>query len=151
MQCNVINNPGFESGLDSWYSSATPNAIRVLTDQATYDGSSVLGVTTTSENPEVRFTQDLYWLDDEKTHNLTVQVRLRDPPPTGGACTISAYLSDEWTDETSIAGGFTTSSDFWNTVTGTVQPTERDTVLNILTYCSFDAEVLFDDVVFSDC
>ncbi|KAL2828009.1 hypothetical protein BDW59DRAFT_171134 [Aspergillus cavernicola] len=155
MPCNVINNPSFEAGLSSWYSS-TPGVATIGTGDIAYSGSSYLDLETTVSASEATISQDLYWLDDEKTHNLTVQVRLLDPISSADSCTVSAYLGDEYTADSDIASEIIWNAGEWISLTGTILPEQRDTVLNLVGACTFSgdvqtAHVLFDDVVFSDC
>ncbi|PYI35975.1 hypothetical protein BP00DRAFT_453660 [Aspergillus indologenus CBS 114.80] len=127
MPCNVINNPSFETGaLDGWYASA----------------GNVANI-------------DLYWLDDENEHNLTLWVRVADPIPSTGHCEVSAYLGED-PQADAIASDFIWHADEWIQLTGSIQPPARDLTLHFVGSCvdagkEVPAHILFDDVVLSDC
>ncbi|KAL4875661.1 hypothetical protein BJY04DRAFT_154036 [Aspergillus karnatakaensis] len=155
MPCNVINNAGFEAGLESWYPSSGSQASIVTGDGNAYAGNSYLDLETTTLNPGGFITQDLYWLDDANEHKLTVAVQIRDPIPTTGSCIVSAFLGSD-PEAGEFASDIIWNGGEWVLLQGSVQPTERDTTINLAATCTFEGEatavhVLWDDVVFDDC
>ncbi|KAL4984677.1 hypothetical protein BDW68DRAFT_14102 [Aspergillus falconensis] len=158
MSCNDINNFGFEGGLDYWYTS--PGTVAsVQTGDLAYAGSKYLDVTTTASNPSGVVSQDLYWLDDQRPYTLTVQFRLAETISSVNSCTVSAYLGTD-PEAGAIASDFLWTAGGWETLTGEIQPPERNMTINLSAICSFggpgaatEGHVLFDEVVFgySDC
>ncbi|KAJ0413222.1 hypothetical protein BJY00DRAFT_297188 [Aspergillus carlsbadensis] len=153
MPCNVINNPSFEGGLDSWTISGLG---AVVTSPVAYAGESFLSLETTPDAPTNTVTQDLYWLDTANVHKLTVAVRVEGTIPARSHCEVRAYTGDD-----SVAGEFASEvivdGDEWLLLQGSFQPTVRDTTISLVGYCAFgesDKEyfnVYFDDVVVDDC
>ncbi|KAL4781788.1 hypothetical protein BJX76DRAFT_359549 [Aspergillus varians] len=153
MSCNVISNSDFESGIHYWIPTPATSAI-VESGPLAWSGTHYLDVQTTPENPSGAVYQDLYWLDDEKSHELRVQVRLPAAIPGVDSCDVYAYLGDD------AEAGFIASDQVrdgsWHQLTGTIKPDVRNTTLSLAATCSFDgeateAEVIWDYVVFSDC
>ncbi|PYI24543.1 hypothetical protein BO99DRAFT_398055 [Aspergillus violaceofuscus CBS 115571] len=155
MPCNVINNPSFETGaLDGWYASAG-NVANIVQGTIAHAGKYYLDVTGTEKVPQVSVAQDLYWLDDENEHNLTLWVRVADPIPSTGHCEVSAYLGED-PQAGAIASDFIWHADEWIQLTGSIQPPARDLTLHFVGSCvdagkEVPAHILFDDVVLSDC
>ncbi|KAL4861986.1 hypothetical protein BDV12DRAFT_179540 [Aspergillus spectabilis] len=155
MACNALDNPGFNGGsIDPWYPSpgSTPS---IVTDDITYGGSSYLDLQTTTLTPGGFISQDLYWLDTANTYNLTVAVRIRDPIPTTGSCLVNAFLGSD-PEAGEFASDIIWNGGEWVLLQGSVQPTVRDTILNLGATCTFNGEVapahvLFDEVIFGDC
>ncbi|KAL2837690.1 hypothetical protein BJY01DRAFT_220641 [Aspergillus pseudoustus] len=153
MPCNVINNPSFEGGLSSWYTSGPAT---VVTGPAAYDGDKFLSLETTPSVPTNTITQDLYWLDTANIHNLTVQVQVEGQIPASSHCEARAYIGDD-ADAGEFASEIIFNGGEWLTLQGSFQPTVRDTTISLVGYCAFgeaDEEyfnVYFDDVIVSDC
>jgi hypothetical protein len=173
--CNVINNPGFEAGLESW---TTSGPATVVTGPVAYAGENFLyasppcfpslmptpeltnppssSLETTADAPTNTVTQDLYWLDTANVHNLTVQVRVEGPIPATSHCEVRAYIGED-ADAGEFASDIIFTGDEWVTLQGSFQPTVRDTTITLVGYCAFgesDEEyfnVYFDDVVVADC
>ncbi|KAL2821238.1 hypothetical protein BJX63DRAFT_379690 [Aspergillus granulosus] len=153
MPCNVINNPSFEAGIESW----TPNGFAaVIASPVAYDGNNVLSLETAPSAPTVSVTQELYWLDTANVHNLTVQVRVEGEIPTTSHCEVRAYLGED-PEAGEFASDIIWNGGEWIQLEGSFQPTVRDTTISLVGYCTFnvaDAEhirVYFDDVIVSDC
>ncbi|CEN59828.1 hypothetical protein ASPCAL02269 [Aspergillus calidoustus] len=151
--CNVINNPGFEAGLESW---TTSGPATVVTGPVAYAGENFLSLETTADAPTNTVTQDLYWLDTANVHNLTVQVRVEGPIPATSHCEVRAYIGED-ADAGEFASDIIFTGDEWVTLQGSFQPTVRDTTITLVGYCAFgesDEEyfnVYFDDVIVADC
>ncbi|KAL3464633.1 hypothetical protein BJX64DRAFT_253987 [Aspergillus heterothallicus] len=151
MPCNVISNPSFEAGLESWTASGPAT---VVTSPIAYAGESFLSLETTPTASTNTVTQDLYWLDTDNVHNLTVQVRVAGEIPSTSHCEVRALIGGE-----EFASDIIWTGDEWVTLTGSFQPAVRDTTFSLVGYCSFaggegDGEyfdVYFDDVVIDDC
>ncbi|PYH49290.1 uncharacterized protein BP01DRAFT_352810 [Aspergillus saccharolyticus JOP 1030-1] len=156
MSCNVLTNPSFETGtLDGWYGTSGSIAT-VVQGSIAYDGNYYLDVTGTAANPTASVAQDLYWLDETKTLDLTLWVRFENTISSAtGHCEVSAYLGEDPTAG-AIASDIIWDSDEWLRLTGSILPEERNTTLNLVGSCielgnATIANVLFDDVVLSDC
>ncbi|KAL6236482.1 hypothetical protein BDW75DRAFT_239139 [Aspergillus navahoensis] len=158
MPCNDINNFGFEGGLDYWY-TAPSTVASVETGDLAYAGTNYLDITTTASNPAGTVSQDLYWLDDERPYTLTVQFRLREPISSVNSCAVSAYLGED-PEAGAVASDLVWSAGGWATLTGEIQPPERNMTINLAAVCNFggpgaatEGHVLFDEVVFgyTDC
>ncbi|KAL4924113.1 uncharacterized protein BDV17DRAFT_284934 [Aspergillus undulatus] len=152
--CNVLSNPGFEAGLQSWYPVAGSVAAAATGDIA-YAGSGYLDITTTVQNPTGTVSQDLFGLDNTKAHNFTVWVQLKDPISSVNQCTVSAYLGDD-PEAGAVASDFIWNAASWVLLRGDIQPEVPDSKLNLVGLCTFsgevtEAHVLFDEVVFAEC
>ncbi|KAL2799448.1 hypothetical protein BJX66DRAFT_292921 [Aspergillus keveii] len=153
MPCNVINNPGFEAGLESW---TTSGPATVVTGPVAYAGENFLSLETTPDSPTNTVSQDLYWLDTANIHNLTVQVRVEGPIPATSHCEVRAYIGED-SEAGEFASDIIFNGDEWVTLQGSFQPDVRDTTITLVGYCAFgesDEEyfnVYFDDVVVDDC
>ncbi|KAL4905626.1 hypothetical protein BDW74DRAFT_177994 [Aspergillus multicolor] len=140
MACNDISNFGFEGGLEPWYLAAGTVAI-VQTGELAYAGEKYLEITTTKSTPSGTSTQGLYWLDTTKPYTLTVQFNIAVPVSSVNSCTVRAYLGEDPNAE--------------GAEIASIQPTERNTTINLAAICSFGGPgagsqgvVLFDEVVF---
>ncbi|KAL5342244.1 hypothetical protein BJX70DRAFT_395214 [Aspergillus crustosus] len=155
MACNSLDNPGFNGGsLTPWYPSVGSIAT-VVTDDIAYGGNSYLDLQTNTQSPGGYISQNLYWLDTEKTYNLTVAVRVRDQIPTTGSAIVTASLGNNPTTG-EFASDIVWTGGEWILLRGQVQPTERDTILNLGATVTVEGEVqpahvLFDEVIFGDC
>lgn len=119
----------------------------------------VRDIATTASNPSGTVSQDLYWLDNEKSYTLTVQFRLAETISSVNSCTVSAYLGDD-PEAGAIASDLVWTAGSWEMLTGEIQPTERNTTINLAATCTFggpgaipEGNVLFDEVIFgpSNC
>ncbi|KAL4750046.1 hypothetical protein BDW72DRAFT_213698 [Aspergillus terricola var. indicus] len=158
MSCNDISNFGFESGLSSWY-TAPSTVASVQNGDLAYAGLYYLDIATTASNPSGTVSQDLYWLDNEQPYTLTVQFRLAETISSVNSCTVSAYLGED-PEAGAIASDFVWTAGSWETLTGEIQPTERNATINLAATCTFggpgaitEGNVLFDEVIFgpSNC
>ncbi|KAL4905625.1 hypothetical protein BDW74DRAFT_177993 [Aspergillus multicolor] len=153
MPCNDINNPSFESAFDFWYPGATPDYTTAWIgsgDGNAYSGNEFVTLATTPSHPQGTLNQDLYWLDDEVSYELTVQFRIVEPFGPIEGCTVSALL-----DDNEFASQFVSEVGDWQALTGVIQPPERNMTLSLKAVCGFSEEsqdyqgqVLFDDVLF---
>jgi hypothetical protein len=119
----------------------------------------VRDIATTASNPSGTVSQDLYWLDNEQSYTLTVQFRLAETISSVNSCTVSAYLGED-SEAGAIASDLVWTAGSWETLTGEIQPTERNTTINLAATCTFggpgaisEGNVLFDEVIFgpSNC
>ncbi|KAL4784887.1 hydroxymethylglutaryl-coenzyme A reductase-domain-containing protein [Aspergillus varians] len=135
MSCNVINNPSFGAGIDSWIPAI--GAADVITSDRATVGKNVLRLETSLSAPTSSVFQSLSDLDLASNYKLTVEVSVEGPLPVNGSCEDSVYASEnESTD--AIVSGVLQKAGEWVEPTGWFQPTVRDQDLHVVGSCVFE-------------